>query len=193
MKTKNIFLNLSLLLILFTINTKNIQADSIAGFEKKKILNTKKLETIKLSTEIDGKTISINDTTTNLNGLNLTFKDDIDISNLSIYKIKRDTIPEEPELHIPITDFFNFDKTIKSNLELRFPLKNIPENVSAFDIKLYCYVEAIGVDGKLWSSISMDTNYEIGLFHLITVIDLGGIYDDYICFIGFSKSSIRNK
>lgn len=193
MKTKNIFLNLSLLLMLLTVNIENIHADSIAGTFREKILNTKKLETIKLSTEIDDKTISINDTTTNLNGLNLTFKEDIDISNLTISKIKRDTIPEEPEVHIPLTDFFTYDKTIKSNVELRFPLKNIPKNVSLYSIELHCYVEAIGIDGKIWSSISMDTNYEVGLFHLITVIDLGGINDDSICFIGFSKSSIRNK
>lgn len=186
MKTKNILLNLSLLLILFTINIENIQADSIAGEVQKKVFNTKKLETIKLSTEINDDTIYINDNTTNLNGLNIKFEDNIDISNLSIFKVKRDTIPEEPKNRIIMTDLFYFDQIINSNVELRFPLKNIPENVSFGDIKLYCYVEAYGIEGKFWSSISMDTNYEGTFLNPIIVIELGGVNDTF-CFIGFNR------
>ena len=89
-----------------------------------------------------------------------------------------------------MTDVSVVSGRFKSDLEIRFPIANLPENVSIGDVSLYAYTEADDVEGPFWSPVSIDTKYEGTVDSPVIVIDLAGL--EGMAFLGYGTPQAQS-
>lgn len=145
-----------------------------------------------LVTEIEGGTLTVVDSSTSLNGMTITTitTQTADLSALKLAKLPASAVPEIPAWITPLTDFFVARGSFESNLELRFPIANLPANVSLSDVDLYAYTEAEDVVEKFWSPVSIEINFEGTLDSPVIVIQLGGLEGK--AFLGYSTPQAQS-
>ena len=157
-----------------------------------------------VSTEFSGNTLSVVDSSTTLNGMTITTQttqssassataastSTADLSALNLGKLTIASVPEIPTWITPLTDVFVVRGSFKSELELRFPIANLPAGVSLSDINLYAYTEAADVVGKFWSPVSIDINFEGTIDSPVIVIELGGL--EGVAFLGYATEQAQS-
>lgn len=152
--------------------------------------------------EVEGNTLSVVDSSTTLNGMTITTQaaqtsaqtvastSTADLSSLNLAKLPVSSVPEIPAWITPLTDVFVVRGSFESNLKLRFPIANLPANVSLSDISLYAYTKADDVVGKFWSPVSIDINFEGTIDSPVIVIELGGL--EGMAFLGYATPKAQS-
>ena len=193
--TKNVLLMLKALMVsAIMVVALNL---SLGGFSSGE---PRQLAKQSLKTQVEGKTLKVVDKSTTLNGMTITLKNPSqaqqttrtpnpespdNLAQLQLAKLDVAQVPDIPERIKPLTDVFVGHGQFESNIDLRFPIANLPDNASMGDVRLFAYVEALDVDGLFWSPVSIDTNYEGTIDAPIIVIELGGL--DGMAFLGYTK------
>lgn len=142
-----------------------------------------------VGTEIEGDTLTVVDSSTSLNEMTITTTT-ADLSALKLAKLPASAVPEIPAWITPLTDFFVVRGSFESNLELRFPIANLPANVSLSDVDLYAYTEAEDVVEKLWSPVSIENDFEGTLDSPVIVVELGGL--EGMAFLGYATPQAQS-
>ncbi|PMG29725.1 hypothetical protein BCU94_02945 [Shewanella sp. 10N.286.52.C2] len=157
-----------------------------------------------VTTEVEGNTLSVVDSSTTLNGMTITTQaaqtsarstalastSAADLTALDLAKLSVSSVPEIPDWVTPLTDVFVVRGSFESNLELRFPIANLPANVSLSDVNLYAYTEADDVVGKFWSPVSIDINFEGTIDSPVIVIELDGL--EGMAFLGYATPQAQS-
>jgi uncharacterized protein YfaP (DUF2135 family) len=157
-----------------------------------------------VTTKVEGNTLSVVDSSTTLKGMTITTlaaqtsarstalasTNTADLSALNLAKLPVSSVPEIPDWITPLTDVFVVRGSFESNLELRFPIANLPANVSFSDVELYAYTESDDVVGKFWSPVSIDINFEGTIDSPVIVIELGGL--EGMAFLGYTTPQAQS-
>ncbi|MBM7845726.1 hypothetical protein [Herpetosiphon giganteus] len=107
-----------------------------------------------------GDTLTVADPATTLNDMTITQRGAGDVDDLELGKLAINVVPEVPASVTALSDVFVHSGSFDHAVDIRFPLANLPENVSLDDVHLYAFTEAIDVAGQFWSPVSMATSYE---------------------------------
>jgi hypothetical protein len=144
-----------------------------------------------VATEVAGNRLSIVDNTTSLEGVSITqLTTDTDaLAALELTKLDIADAPELPDYITPLTDIFVVRDPFDHEVELRFAIPSLPDNISFDDVELYSYGRAMGIEGEFWSTSSLKTSYEGSMESPIVVIKVGALESMFV--FGYNNSKQR--
>ena len=148
-----------------------------------------------LATEIQENMLTVADTNTTLDGLEITSPPDTPPMTLStleelqttLGKAPPDSVPEIPSWITPISDVFVVTRSFDNPVKVRFPITQLPGGVSLNEVNLYAYVEAMDVDGPFWSTVLLDSSIEGTEDNLVIAVELTGLRG--MAFFGYHHTS----
>lgn len=135
------------------------------------------VQPIPLAVEIEGNTLRVVDESSSLNGMTITQLDgdNAQLSQLNLGKLDAAAGPTTPEWVTTLSDIFVVKGSFTQNIELRFSLDNLPEDVSIGAVNLHAFIEALDVDSQFWSPVFIESNYEGTSDSPVIVVTLGGL------------------
>lgn len=143
------------------------------------------LEPDALETEVAGGTVSVDDEAVGLAGVSITAVEDAAwAETLDLGTIEPDEAPALPDEVAPLSDVMVVRNAHGGDVELRYPLDDLPDGVSFSDVELYALGEsdlygaspvATPDDERTWSSVAVDTTYEGTSDAPVLVVSLAGI------------------
>ena len=122
------------------------------------------IETEIIESEVDGNKLTVTDEDTDLNGLEITSPPDesaitpgkLEELQEALGKVAPEDVPTIPSWITPISDVFVVKGTFDNPVELRFPIRELPDGVFLSDFNLYAHAETMHSDGMLWSPVVLD-------------------------------------
>ena len=128
------------------------------------VIEPEEIETEVTESETEGNKLIVTDTDTNLNGLETTSPPDAPpITPQTLRELQElfeeappNIVPEIPSYITPISDVFLVKGQFDEPVEFRFPVDQLPEGVSLYDVNLYAYADSLDRSGKFWAPVLVD-------------------------------------
>ncbi|MEZ4869538.1 MAG: choice-of-anchor Q domain-containing protein [Caldilineaceae bacterium] len=129
-----------------------------------------------LAVEIVGNVLTVVDPSTTLNGMTITQLDgEPRLADLNLGKLSAAVTPATPAWVTLFSDVFVVRGTFDAEVELRFPLMGLPENITQGDVDLYGFINALDVEGQFWSPTWVGIEYEGTAEAPVMVVRLSGL------------------
>lgn len=134
------------------------------------------LDPIPVAVKIEDNVLTVDDPSTSLNGMTITqLEGDPILADLKLGRIDAEAAPARPERVALLSDVFVVRGSFDEDVEVRFPLTNLPANVSRGDVDLYAFIEALDVEGRFWAPVWMGIEYEETATGTTVVVALSGL------------------
>lgn len=114
-----------------------------------------------LAVEIEGNILRVVDENSTLNGMTITQLDgDNLLSQLNLGKLSVENAPSLPAWVTPLSDVFVVRGSFEMDVEIRFAVNTLPDNISIGSVNPYNYINVMDVASPLWSPVGIEKGYE---------------------------------
>ncbi len=122
-----------------------------------------------LEAQAVGASLTVADAGSDLEGVSITdVEGAASLDGLALGVLSPDDAPQTPDAVTPLTDVMVVRQPLDADIELRYPLADLPEGVDYREVELYSLTQPAafatgavdGPAGPAWTSVGVDTTYE---------------------------------